>query len=328
MRLIKRFMQGAALALAVATLPACAKTPPATTRAANDADPALWVVRDRDTTIYLFGTIHVLRPGLTWFDEAVRQAFDRSDELKLEIVEPEAATMQGLIQRQGMLHDAPTLTQRLPAKERPVLARYMGQLGMPVAAYDRMQPWLAATMLQVQSLQRVGYDPASGPETVLTAAAKAAGKPVSGLETVEQQIGFLCKPVVARAGGDAGRDAGRDADAATFDGADGRPMVARADDADRARAERWADPVARDDARAAGRSQQALGGLDQGAAGAARQRVHRGGGGASGRADERAGGAGAARREGGAGGVLETKPLPLGGEGWVRDELAKCAGRR
>lgn len=182
-----------AIALLLA-LPACAKQPArAPARAANDADPALWVVRDADTTIYLFGTIHVLKPGLTWFDEAVRAAFDRSTELKLEIVEPDPAAMAALIQRYGMLHDAPTLTQRLPAKERPVLARYMGEIGVPAAAYDRMQPWLAATALQVQSLQRVGYDPASGPETVLTAAAKAAGKPVSGLETVEQQIGFFAQ---------------------------------------------------------------------------------------------------------------------------------------
>ena len=192
MRLLKRFAQGAAIALATATLPACARPAPTHTRSpVADADPALWVVRDADTTIYLFGTIHVLRPGLTWFDEAVRQAFDRSSELKLEIVEPEAATMTGLIQREGMLHAAPTLTERLPAAERPVLARWMGQIGLPAASYDRMRPWLAATVLQVQSLQRVGYDPASGPETVLSAAARAAGKPVSGLETVEQQIGFF-----------------------------------------------------------------------------------------------------------------------------------------
>ena len=87
----------------------------------------------------------------------------------------------------------PTLTMRLPAKERPVLARWMGQLGLSQASYDRMQPWLAATFLQVQSLAKVGYDPDSGPEHVLTAAAKDAGKPVTGLETVEQQIGFFAR---------------------------------------------------------------------------------------------------------------------------------------
>ena len=189
LRLFRAALPVLALFLA---LPACAKQPArATPHRANDADPALWVVRDADTTIYLFGTIHVLKPGLTWFDEAVRQAFDRSGELKLEIVEPEAAAMAGLIQRQGMLHDGPTLTERLPAAGRPALAKYMRQIGLPQAAYDRMQPWLAATMLQVQTLQRVGYDPASGPETVLAQAARAAGKPVTGLETVEQQIGFF-----------------------------------------------------------------------------------------------------------------------------------------
>ena len=177
-----------ALSLVLA-LPACAKTAPR--RAVADADPALWVVRDADTTVYLFGTIHVLKPGLTWFDEAVRAAFDKADELKLEIVEPDNQVMAGLIATKGMSAAGPTLTMRLPVKERPVLARYMGQLGLPQASYDRMQPWLAATFLQVQSLAKVGYDPASGPEQVLTAAAKKAGKPVTGLETVEEQIGFF-----------------------------------------------------------------------------------------------------------------------------------------
>ena len=54
-----------------------------------DADPALWVMKDDDTTIYLFGTVHVLKPGLSWFDEAVRDAFDKSDQLMLEMVMPE-----------------------------------------------------------------------------------------------------------------------------------------------------------------------------------------------------------------------------------------------
>ena len=57
--------------------------------ALTDADPALWVVKDEDTTIYLFGTVHVLKPGLSWFDEAVKDAFDKSDEMMLELVMPE-----------------------------------------------------------------------------------------------------------------------------------------------------------------------------------------------------------------------------------------------
>lgn len=93
---MKLLMKTAVSALAVLlALPACAKTP---ARAPGDADPALWVVRDADTTVYLFGTIHVLKPGLSWFDEAVRAAFDKADEVKLEIVDLSSAEMGALVQ--------------------------------------------------------------------------------------------------------------------------------------------------------------------------------------------------------------------------------------
>ena len=40
------------------------------------ARPALWVAKDKDTTIYLFGTIHLLKPNLVWFEGPIRKAFD------------------------------------------------------------------------------------------------------------------------------------------------------------------------------------------------------------------------------------------------------------
>src|SRR5690349_10217806 len=67
----------------------------------QDADPALWVVKDADTTIYLFGTVHQLRPGLGWFDEAVKQAFDRSDSLEVELVLPPDDELQKLAAELG-----------------------------------------------------------------------------------------------------------------------------------------------------------------------------------------------------------------------------------
>lgn len=183
-----RFARLLAALLLAAPLPACAKT---VTRAAGDADPALWVIKDADTTVYLFGTIHVLKPGLSWFDEAVKAAFDKADEVKLEIVDISSAEMGALVQAKGMTAAGPTLTAKLPARERPALVKYMDSIGLPRAAYDRMQPWLAASYLQVQSLGKVGYDPANGPEQIITAAARQAGKPISGLETVPEQIGFF-----------------------------------------------------------------------------------------------------------------------------------------
>ena len=183
---------GAALALTLA-LPACAQGPAAKApQAANDADPALWVVKDADTTIYLFGTIHVLKPGLTWFDEAVKTAFDKSDELKLELVMPDPATMQKIVLATGTAPAGTTpLTEQLPARQRPIFTKAVVDLGLPANALDKYRPWLAATTLSVTPLGKMGFDAANGPEQVLTAAAQASGKKVTGLETAEQQLGFF-----------------------------------------------------------------------------------------------------------------------------------------
>jgi uncharacterized protein len=164
---------------------------PAPAAATVDADPALWVVKDKDTTIYLFGTIHVLKPGLSWFDEAVKTAFDKSDALVLEMVQPDPESMKGLVMTKGFTKDGPTLTERLPEAERPVYAKALTDMGIPPAAFDRAQPWLVATNLSLLPLVKGGYAAEAGPEQVLTAAAQGKKKQVIGLETPEQQIGYL-----------------------------------------------------------------------------------------------------------------------------------------
>jgi uncharacterized protein YbaP (TraB family) len=181
-----------ALTLALA-LPACAqRQPAAAVRDANDADPALWVVKDQDTTIYLFGTIHVLKPGMGWFDEAVKAAFDRADEVKLELVMPDPAAMASLVAATGVAPaGTPPLTEQVPADKRAAFTKAVLDLGLPANALDRYKPWLAATQLSIAPLSKLGYDSANAPEEVITAAAKQAGKPLTGLETAEQQLGYF-----------------------------------------------------------------------------------------------------------------------------------------
>ena len=65
------------------------------------ARPSLWKVSDSDTTIYLFGTIHVLPKGIDWFGGKIEQAFDSSQELVTEIVESEPGQMQAAVTGQG-----------------------------------------------------------------------------------------------------------------------------------------------------------------------------------------------------------------------------------
>ena len=177
----------ATLGLAFA-LPACAQPAPA---ARADADPALWVVRDKDTTIYLFGTIHVLKPGLSWFDEAVKTAFDRSGTLVIEMVEPDAATQQRVVGSKAFDPQSPPLSEQLPAAKRADFVKALADNNLPQATFDRMRPWFAAISLSVIPVQKLGYDPANGPEKVLTEAAAKQKKQVMGLETFEGQLSIF-----------------------------------------------------------------------------------------------------------------------------------------
>jgi uncharacterized protein YbaP (TraB family) len=186
-------------------IPAAAQTTPTEAPAAIDAldpvkvpavtikdvDPALWVVKDEDTTVYLFGSVHILKPGLGWFDDGVKAAFDASDQLILELVEPSAAEAQALFGKLAMDQQGKTLRSKMNDSDRAVYETAVGKLGLPVAALDPFDPWAAAVTLTLLAMQKSGFDPNSGVEKQLTAAANAGKKPIAGLETMEFQLGVF-----------------------------------------------------------------------------------------------------------------------------------------
>ena len=90
----------------------------ATAEAAQQARPALWVVRDHDTTIYLFGTVHVLRPEIQWLNGGIKAAFDRSEELVVEVVDPPKDVMANAIMRLGITSEGPALSDKLSPEAR------------------------------------------------------------------------------------------------------------------------------------------------------------------------------------------------------------------
>ena len=165
---------------------------PAPAAALTDADPALWVVKDEDTTIYLFGTVHVLKPGLSWFDEAVKDAFDKSGELVLEIVLPDdpAEAAQTMIPM-AIDQSGKTLSSRLDPDQLKAYQAAMESVGLPAQQFDMFEPWFPAMTLSVLPVTKLGYDPEQGAEKQLTRFAKEAGKPIAGLETLTEQLGFF-----------------------------------------------------------------------------------------------------------------------------------------
>ena len=157
------------------------------------ARPALWQVADHDTTIYLFGTIHVLPGEHRWRTPALDKAIAGSSDLVVETIidsanpEPTRAALLRLARSNGL----PPLEQRLPPEKRAALTETFQRLGIPPGALDSFETWAAALVVLQAQLAAAGLESESGVEAVLKRDFKSAGKPISQLETNEEQFGFF-----------------------------------------------------------------------------------------------------------------------------------------
>lgn len=155
------------------------------------AGPALWVIRDADSTIYLLGTVHVLRPTTAWGSPRLEQAFDSADQVYFEIENPgDQAALLPLIREHGVSPDRP-LSHLISTGDLNLLQLSASTIGSSAAQMDMFRPWLAALTLSLSPLIEAGYDPNSGVEMVLRARALANGQPVKGLETIDEQVRIM-----------------------------------------------------------------------------------------------------------------------------------------
>lgn len=119
--------------------------------------PALWMVSDGDTTIYLFGTFHALDGSSNWFRDRVRTAFAEADELVLETLVPR--------------HSAARPATRPGGQARSAFAD--------------------STRMVLDAGRQRGMSPGNGADAALRLAAEGSGKPVGALESFEFQINMF-----------------------------------------------------------------------------------------------------------------------------------------
>jgi hypothetical protein len=184
------------LALAALFVTGCKATPPAETTApapqADMARPAMWKMADSDTTIYLLGTIHLLPKDLDWVTPEIEKAAQASAELVLEVpdVDDPQRTAQTFMSL-ALSPDLPPLAERLPENQRAGLASLIEKSGVPAIVLDRFETWAAAITLTGGMMKDLGVSADLGVERILSSQFKQAGKPVLGLETGEQQLGYF-----------------------------------------------------------------------------------------------------------------------------------------
>ena len=156
---------------------------------------ALWTLEGKHNTVYLLGSIHVLRPGDGSLPEVAERAYEDAERLVMEIDldDPglaDPAAMLGRMQAAALLPEGQMLRQALGTDYAAISARAR-QSGIDLALLDRFAPWFVATLLMQAELARHGFLPELGIEQQIAGRAMKEGKPIVGLETAEEQFAVL-----------------------------------------------------------------------------------------------------------------------------------------
>jgi uncharacterized protein YbaP (TraB family) len=156
------------------------------------AEPALWTVSGGNNTVYLFGSVHMLPEGGFSIDGRLAEALADAGKVCLEIdlgavdeVEMQRLTLARVIDPEG--RDLFTLLG--PDADRVKAAA--DAAGLPLEPLAQFEPWFAGMMLSLLALQQHGFDIENGVERIVVASARAAGKPMCGFETADEQLALF-----------------------------------------------------------------------------------------------------------------------------------------
>lgn len=159
----------------------------------NIAMPSLWHVKGEQGEAYIFGSVHVLPPGVQWRSQPIRRGLSRSDVYVFEVPQDEKAVaeLQGLIQAKGYLPPDQNLRALLHPEARADLDAALAAAGLPPAAVDHARPWLAGIQLLFAQMAKLRYGADNGVEAVVMDMARAGKKQTRYLETIAEQFALL-----------------------------------------------------------------------------------------------------------------------------------------
>lgn len=201
-----------------ADAPAESPTPTASRhdRPAGPPRPAMWKIADDDTTIFLFGGVHMLPPGLDWQSGMVESAVKSADTLVLELSPQEQVKAPAVLANLAANTPQLPLDQRLPPDLEDELTELADRAHLNRMQLDAMESWAVALLLSNVVSRDANLSLDEGTEKQLTVRFQQMGKAVEGLETIDYQLGLfdgLPQPtqdrLLARTVGDADAAAGK-----------------------------------------------------------------------------------------------------------------------
>lgn len=155
--------------------------------------PAMWKMSNEDSTVYLIGTIHLLKESTPWYTDSLKDLTQNADSLTLELDpdETESANMMALVQKLGFYGPDESLSDHLPEDSHTRLMAEFQKYGIPTQVVERMKPWMAGIQLTVVAAVQAGFLPEYGVDMVLSGIAEEQGIKIRGLETAEEQLSLF-----------------------------------------------------------------------------------------------------------------------------------------
>jgi len=162
-------------------------------RTAAGTRHSLWKVQGKQNTVYLLGSIHLLKKENYPLPPAIEAAFTNSSivvfETDLSVAEDLTVAM-GLLSK-GQLPEGQTLKDVLSPEVYQSFTNHVSQSPMPLEMLARFTPGMAATTIEGMEMMKLGFDPQLGLDMHFYKQARKDGKQIVPLESVDFQLGLL-----------------------------------------------------------------------------------------------------------------------------------------
>jgi uncharacterized protein YbaP (TraB family) len=157
------------------------------------AGSPVWAIRGEHNTVYLAGSVHLLKADDAALPAAFNRAYSSSKALvmELDLDDLNPLDVASWMMQNGMLPEGVTLRGKLGDARYLRVTAEAKRLGVPLEMLEQFQPWVIGLQLLETQYQQLGFEAESGVEQQLEQRAQADGKPVRGLETLAQQLGVL-----------------------------------------------------------------------------------------------------------------------------------------
>ena len=163
------------------------------TARADGALHSLWELHGKHNTVYLLGSIHVLRQSDYPLAPAVLDAYSNVKAVLMEVnlEEITSAQVQAEMLTSAILPEGKTLPDVLGRERYERADALAHEVGVELSLFDQFAPWFAAEAISQLQLTQLGFQPEAGVEMYFMERARNDGKSVAGLETVHDQISLF-----------------------------------------------------------------------------------------------------------------------------------------